>query len=159
MQTAVLTLRPGRLEDLAEMQQLYVDTISTICTPDYNAEQIHVWASGIENKHRWRAVLENQYVIVEQKESKIVGYGTLENGSYIDLLFVHKDFQRQGIAAQLLHALEQKAVALTSSGLTSNVSKTAKGLFEKKGFQVIQEQNNFIKGVEIINFKMFKNLP
>ncbi|QMU30628.1 GNAT family N-acetyltransferase [Adhaeribacter radiodurans] len=158
MQTEVLTLRSGKLDDLAEMQQLYVDTITTICTKDYNKKQLQVWAAGVKNKQRWLAIFENQYVIVAQKGSKIVGYGTLENGSYIDLLFIHKDFQRQGIADQLLNALENKAIKLNSPKLTSNVSKTAKGLFERKGFQVIQEQNNLIKGVEIVNYKMFKNL-
>jgi hypothetical protein len=31
------------------MQQLYVDTIQSVCRKDYNQEQINVWISSVDN--------------------------------------------------------------------------------------------------------------
>ena len=42
-----LKIREGQLKDLPEMQQLFVETISTVCINDYNLQQIAVWASPV----------------------------------------------------------------------------------------------------------------
>ena len=46
---------------------------------------------------------------------KIVGYGTLKEGNYIDLFYTPKDFQRQSIATQILSKLESKAKKNTTN--------------------------------------------
>jgi putative acetyltransferase len=153
-----LTLRNGKLEDLAELQQLFVDTVKTICRKDYNTEQIKVWTSGIENIERWAKIFTSQYVLIAEQENKIVGFATLENGNYIDLFYVHKDFQRKEIAKKLYKEIEAKAKLQRQTKLTSDVSKTAKPFFKHVGFEEIKEQKIIRKGVELINFKMIKEL-
>ncbi|WP_423146258.1 GNAT family N-acetyltransferase [Rubrolithibacter danxiaensis] len=151
-------LRPAKPEDLAEIQQLYIDTISTICKKDYNENQIQAWISGIENKQRWIDALIKQHFVVAELNDEIIGYASLADGCHIDLFYVHKNYQRQGIANQLLQELEKEAIKLQINILTSNVSKTAKPFFEKNGFKVVLEQVNNIKGVEIMNYRMIKEL-
>lgn len=153
-----MTLRNGKLEDLAELQQLFVDTIKTICRNDYNTEQIKVWTSGIENTERWEKIFKTQYVLVAERENKIVGFATLENGNYIDLFYTHKDFQRRGIAQKLYEKIEAEARRQRQTKLTSDVSKTAKVFFLHIGFEEIKEQQIIRKSVELINFKMIKEL-
>ncbi|WP_084085316.1 GNAT family N-acetyltransferase [Chryseobacterium sp. YR221] len=76
----------------------------------------------------------------------------------IDLLFVHKDYQHQGIAKALYTQIEQEALQQEASILNADVSKTAKPFFEKMGFKVNAEQTVHLKGVDLINYKMSKNL-
>jgi putative acetyltransferase len=150
--------RKGQLDDLTEMQKLFVDTITTICKTDYDSDQIKAWTSGIDNKQRWDDILTKQFVLVTQHADKIVGFATLANRNYIDLFFVHKDHQRQGIAQRLLDDIETEARRLKQTTLTSDVSKTARPFFEKNDFKVLTEQNVKIKNVKLTNYKMTKTL-
>lgn len=150
------SLRRATLEDLAEIQQLFVETIETICSKDYSKEQIMVWTSSIENQEKWQKMIVNQYFILAIETDKIVGFGSLENDDYLDVLYVHKDFQQKGIANFLYEILEKEAISKNATQLISDVSITAKPFFESKGFEVIQQQEVIRQNVSLINFKMIK---
>ncbi|MFH7012174.1 GNAT family N-acetyltransferase [Flavobacterium sp. FlaQc-52] len=153
-----MNFRKATLPDLKEMQELFVATIKSVCQKEYNEQQIEVWASGVNNTERWIEVIEKQFVLLALIENKIVGYGTLKDSNYIDFFYIHKDFQRQGIANNLLTRLELEAKKRSSKTITSDISITAKPFFEKKGFMVKAKQKNIKSGVELINYKMEKNL-
>ena len=152
-----IKIRHVNINDLSEIQALYAETIKSTCKKDYNPEQINVWTSSVENKARWQEALLHQYFLVAEINGKIVGFASLENGDYIDFMYVHKDHVRQGIAGRLYEALEKESERLGYTGITSDVSKTARPFFEKKGFQVVKENKRRIKGVEMINYRMIKN--
>ncbi|MDY0987773.1 GNAT family N-acetyltransferase [Flavobacterium sp. CFBP9031] len=153
-----MTFRNATISDLNEMQQLYIETIQSVCKKDYNEAQREAWISGVKNTERWIAVIETQYVLLAVIENKIAGFATLKDGDYIDFFYIHKDFQRQGIADKLLTKLELEAQKQHSKMITSDISITAKPFFEKKGFVAKAEQKNVRLGVELINYKMEKNL-
>lgn len=158
MNSSKVSIRLSKLGDLKEMQKMFVDTISTICKDDYSPEQIKAWTSSIENTQRWIDKLSSQYFLVAELDNKMVGYASLENNNYIDLLYIHKDYQRQGIAGRLYLEIEKEAIQRKATVLSSDVSETAKRFFEKKGFKTITPKTNLIKGVEIKNYKMAKTL-
>ncbi|MCM0664875.1 GNAT family N-acetyltransferase [Flavobacterium tyrosinilyticum] len=151
-------LKKATISDLPEMQELFVQTIQSVCKNDYNPEQIEAWTYGINNKERWLEVIEKQYVLLAVIENKIAGFATLKGGNYIDFFYIHKDFQRQGIADKLLAELELEAQKQHSKMITSDISITAKPFFEKKGFVAKAEQKNIRLNVELINYKMEKQL-
>ncbi|WP_337968451.1 GNAT family N-acetyltransferase [uncultured Flavobacterium sp.] len=153
-----MNFRIATISDLQEMQQLYIETIQTVCKNDYNPVQIEAWISGVKNINRWTEVIETQFVLLAIMQNQIVGFGTLKNGNYIDFFYIHKDFQRQGIADKILAELELEAQKQHSKIITSDISITAKPFFEKKGFVVKAEQKNIRLGVELINYKMEKDL-
>lgn len=150
--------RKATISDLKEMQKLYIETIQHVCKNDYNSAQIDVWISGAKNTERWIDVINTQFVLLATIEDKIVGFGTLKDGNYIDFFYIHKEFQRQGIANKILTELELEAKNQHSKVITSDISITAKPFFEKKGFIVKTEQRNIRLGVELINYKMEKSL-
>lgn len=153
-----IIIRNAVLSDLNEMQELFVQTIESVCTNDYNPDQINAWISGVKNTERWIEVITTQFVLLAIAENKITGFGTLKNGNYIDLFYIHKDFQRKGIAQRILNELELEAKNQHAQIITSDVSITAKPFFEKNGFVVKAEQKNIILDIEIINYKMEKEL-
>ncbi|KAF2512556.1 GNAT family N-acetyltransferase [Flavobacterium foetidum] len=153
-----MDFRKATISDLSEMQELYIATIQSVCKNDYNTEQIEAWIYGVNNKERWIDVIETQFVLLAVIEDKIVGYGTLKDANYIDFFYVHKDFQRKGIADKILAELELEAKKQHSKIITSDISITARPYFEKKGFVVKTEQKNIRLGVELINYKMEKEL-
>jgi putative acetyltransferase len=153
-----MIFRAATNSDLPEMQKLYIETIQEVCKNDYNNEQLKVWSSGVENTERWLEVIKTQFVLLVIIENIIAGFGTLKDGNYIDFFYIHKDFQRQGIADKILNELEAEARKSGAKTLTSDVSITAKPFFEKKGFVVTAEQRNIRVNVELINYKMKKEL-
>ncbi len=147
-----------QLSDLNEMQKMFVDTISTICKKDYSPEQIKAWVSSIENRQRWTDKLTSQHFFIAELDNQIVGYASLESNDTIDFLYVHKDFQRKGIAERLYREIEKKSMKSQAKNLYAEVSITAKLFFEKMGFTIIATKSNHIKGVEILNYNMEKQL-
>ncbi|WP_278381417.1 GNAT family N-acetyltransferase [Chryseobacterium arthrosphaerae] len=158
LNNASISIRKGSLNDLPAMQQLFADTIQVICKNDYNDLQRNAWSAGADNKERWMNVIKSQYVLIAEAENQLVGFSTLDQGTYIDLLFVHKDLQHQGIASLLYAKMEEEALRHGQKQLTADVSKTARPFFEKSGFRILKEQTVNVKGIDLINYKMIKNL-
>lgn len=153
-----MNFRKATILDLQEMQEMYIETIKWVCKNDYSPLEIDAWVSGLNNVERWLKVIHAQFVLLAIIQNKIVGYGTLKDGNYIDFFCVHKDFQRQGIADKVFNQLELEAKKENSKTITADVSITAKPFFDKKGFMIKAEQKNIRLGVELINYKMEKEL-
>ena len=153
-----ISIRLATLIDYKELQQLFVDTISSVCSKDYNAQQIKVWTESVENEQRWLNILTRQYVIVALRKNRIAGFCSLDNGDYIDLLYVHKDYQRQGIATKLYSFIENEARVNNTTIIDADVSKTAKSFFEQKGYKVVKSQKCRANQLELTNFVMCKRL-
>lgn len=151
-------IRIGHHKDLTELQKLFHETIYSICSKDYDDQQIKTWAAGADDKVRWNKMIKNQQLFVAMNGSKITGFCSLDQGNHIDLLFVHKDYQRKNIASQLYTHAEESALLRNQKSITADVSITAKPFFEKMGFTLIKEQKIMVKNVDFINFKMKKNL-
>ena len=92
------------------------------------------------------------------EEGVIVGFGSVNDDGYMHTLFVHKDFQHQGVATSLYKHLEAYARERGAKRLTSEVSITAKPFFEKQGFQVDEEQKRKANQMCLTNYKMSKQL-
>ena len=84
---------------------------------------------------------------------QIVGFADMDSTGYLDRLYVHKDFQRHGIASELCDRLEQAA---NVENFTTHASITAKPFFEKRGYQVMCVQQVERKGVLLTNYVMKK---
>ena len=151
-------IRLAKNSDLTEIQTLFVETIEAVCKNDYSPEQIEVWTSSVKNTPRWIDKLTKQYFLVAQINNQIVGFASLEKQDYLDLLYVHKDHQRKGIAAQLYQEIEARAIDRGAAIINADVSITAKPFFEQFGFEIITAQINNLKNVEIINYRMSKVL-
>ena len=88
---------------------------------------------------------------------EIIGFGSMEAGGYLDTLYVHPHYQRQGIAQQLLNRLEAWALARGAAGLTVEASMVAQPFFRKNGYGVIRKQKHQLLDELLINFVMQKS--
>lgn len=149
-----ITTRRTAPEDLEELQALFVETIRATCSNDYNKDQINAWTASVENIDRWNRLISHQYSIIAEIDSKIVGLAALDDPEYLDFLYVHKDYQRKGIANILYDEMKLESLHQGHYKLISDVSITAKPFFESKGFEVVKENKKEIRGVEITNYRM-----
>lgn len=152
-----LSIRRATLRDMPELHKLFVETIRNIASRDYDPDQIRIWTASIQKKKRWEDAVLNQYFILLEKEDQLLGFGSLDQGNYIDFMYVHKDYQGQGIASLIYQELLEEARRQGETRLSSDVSKTARPFFEKKGFKAVKENIMYIEGIEIRNYRMINH--
>jgi putative acetyltransferase len=152
----MITIRPATPDDLAEITELFYQTITLVNSKDYDPRQIESWAANAKNTNGWLQRLQEQYFILAEIEKEIVGFGSVAKDGYLDLLYVHHAFQRQGVARRLLDSLEQNANECKLASIYSDVSITARPFFEKHGYHIEQEQSKDVNGVIFRNFLMRK---
>ena len=68
-------------------------------------------------------------------DGEAAGFASLLGADVLDLLHVDPRFARRGVGAALIDALARLAAARGAERLTSDVSDTARPLFERQGFE------------------------
>ena len=153
-----IEIRQATLEDIPEITSIFRDTIIHVNSKDYSEKQIKVWASGADDIEKWKERIKKFYFIVAEIENTIVGFAYLNNGNYFDGLFVHQDYQRQGIASKLLRIIESQVMMNGFEDIKSDVSITALPFFDNKYYEVISKQKKHFKGMVFENYKVVKAL-
>ena len=148
-----MTLRDYTKTDCAELAELFYDTVHTVNAKDYTQEQLDAWATGKVNLEAWNESFQAHHTVVAEMDGKIVGFGDMDETGYLDRLYVHKDYQRRGVATAICDALEQNTEA---AEFTTHASITARPFFEKRGYTVVREQQVERGGVWLTNFIMKK---
>ena len=77
----------------------------------------------------------------------------MDSKGYLDRLYVHKDYQRQGVATAICDELER---AVKAGKYTTHASITARPFFQKRGYRVVREQQVERCGILLTNFVMEK---
>ena len=90
----------------------------------------------------------DRYTLVAVDDGCIVGFGDIDKTGYLDMLFVHKDYQGQGIASSICDRLEE---TITTDMITTHSSITAKPFFEKRGYKSAKEQQVIRNGIYLTN--------
>ena len=75
----------------------------------------------------WDASFWAHKTIIAVKNGEIVGFGDMDETGYLDRLYVHKDYQGQGVASAICDELERFAAGKT---FTTHASIKAKLLFQ-----------------------------
>ena len=136
------------------MAELFYQTVHTVNAKDYPKEQLDVWATGNVDLSKWNSLFTEHYTIIALEDDTIIGFGDIDETGYLDKLYVHKDFQRQGVASAICSELEQ---AVSSDTIITHASITAKPFFESRGYKNIKEQQVVRNGIYLTNFVMEKH--
>lgn len=147
-----MQIRKYQSSDCREMTELFYETVHTVNLRDYSAEQADAWAPGNPDTDQWDRSFLEHYSIVAVEDGRIVGFGDIDESGYLDRLYVHKDYQRQGIAAALCDRLENHV----SGKIEVHASITAKPFFENRGYRTVKKQQVERKGIFLTNYVMEK---
>ena len=151
-----MTIRPYHSEDCGELARLFYETVHTVNAADYTPEQLDAWATGKKPLDTWDRSFRANTTLVAEAGGQIVGFADMDDGGYLDHLFVHRDFQRRGVATALCEALEAGCSCLR---YTTHASITARPFFQNRGYRVVREQQVDCRGVLLTNFVMEKPGP
>lgn len=142
--------------DAEEVVSLFYETVHAVNKRDYTHEQLCAWAPQNISVEKWNKSLLANYTIVVVIDNVIAGFGDIDSTGYFDHLFVHKDFQSQGIAGKIILDIESYARNKCFSTIKVAASITAKPVFERYGYIVVKEQSVERFGQNLTNFLMEK---
>lgn len=148
-----MKLRYYQSGDCKALADLFYQTVHSVNAADYTEEQLNAWASGAVDLNQWDQSFFSHCTLVAEQDGLIVGFGDMAPDGYLDRLYVHKDYQREGVASAICEALE-KTVTGT---VTTHASITAKPFFEHRGYRVTLEQQVIRRGVALTNYVMEKS--
>ncbi|MEM9548595.1 MAG: GNAT family N-acetyltransferase [Bacteroidota bacterium] len=144
--------------DLDAITNLFKITIENTARKDYSPQEITSWAEGAKYTDNWLKRIDTHYYLLVKVKDKLIGMASLDKYGYLDVIYVHPDYQGHGIASTLLYKMEEKAKADGHERITSDVSITAKPFFLHKGYSVIRPQLVLCRGIVLRNYHVYKTL-
>lgn len=148
-----MEIREYKSSDCDKIADLFYNTVHFINAKDYTQEQLNVWATGNVDIYKWNKSFLNNYTLVAEENTMIIGFGDINNEGYLDRLYVHKDYQNIGIATAICDKLEKHYPV---RHIITHSSITAKPFFEKRGYKVIKKQFVERNGINLKNYIMKK---
>ena len=153
-----VSLRPALAADAPVLAELFRASIEELAQEDYSDAQIEAWAAIADDEAAFAQKLGGALTIVALHGSAIVGFASLKGADVIDMLYVHPNAARKGVATQLCDALEKLAAARKTTILKADVSDCAMGFFAMRGFEPIQRNMVFLGDEVLGNTTMTKKL-
>ncbi len=147
-----MILRKYKSSDCPHLARLFYETVHTVNAKDYTPAQLYAWADGRVNLAQWDASFLAHHTVAALLDDVYVGFGDIDQTGYLDRLYVHKDYQRQGIATAICRELERSV----SGDITVNASITAMPFFAQRGYRIVKEQQVIRQGVSLTNYVMMK---
>ena len=147
-------VREYRPDDLEAVVMLFRRSVREVASRDYQPAQISAWAPEAPDLEAWARRLRTGGVFVYERDDQIAGFARVDVTGCVDLLYVHPEVQRQGVARALFDRVISWAVSRGIRHLRSEVSITARPFFEGMGFCVVREQVVERRGISLKNFRM-----
>jgi putative acetyltransferase len=150
-------LRRAEFRDIPALKQLFQETVLSVNRQDYTEEEVTDWASCGDNDERWEQIVLAHYTLVAKNEKgNLLGFTALSAEGYLNSIFVHKDFQGQGIASALYSLVEKRARAEGVNAITADISLTAYPFFKGQGFVVEEVRSRKANRLCLKNYRMVK---
>ncbi|MEH2132255.1 MAG: GNAT family N-acetyltransferase [Nostoc sp.] len=133
MQPNHIKIRLAQPQDRNQIFDIRRDAIQILCSRDYSPEQIQALLNDAELEQSQRAGIKDIVFVAEIGE-KIVGFSAYSR-YWVNALYVHPQYVRQGIGTELLKTIESEACSQNIKTLAVCASITGKPFYEASGYQ------------------------
>lgn len=147
--------RKLQIEDLKNALDLVKRTFDEFEAPCYSEVGVDSFYK-FANYENLKNEIENNdiNILVATDYKKIIGVIAIKNKNHIAMLFVDKEYQKQGIGKKLIRVAKGE-YNLNNTDLTVNSSPYAFEFYKKIGFEKIEEEKE-IDGIKFIPMKLEK---
>ncbi|SCZ67910.1 GNAT family N-acetyltransferase [Thiohalomonas denitrificans] len=153
-----MEIRPYQDNDFEAVLACFNRSVREIAFRNYMPDEVEAWAPVSPDLDAWARRLETGAVFLAVVEGQVGGFVRVEESGYVDLLYVDPAHERKGIGRSLLEFASAWAVRHGAIRLESDVSISARPLFQLMGFRVTEERFVERRGVVLKNFRMEKNI-
>ncbi len=158
MKLDTMLIRSYQTRDAREVADLFTQSIHHIESNYYSSDEKTAWAPNPPNYQFWSARLGRTQPSLAMINQRIVGFIEIDNRGYVDCLYIHYQYQRMGIANQLLTYAITKAIKMDLKEIYVDASKVAKPFFLSQGFLLIKKNHVLKNGQRLVNYRMRKVL-
>lgn len=153
-------IRPYTDADAAALAHLFTDAVHQLTTSHYDAVQREAWAPQPPDLAYWKARLQALHVLVAEDDggSSPLGFVGFADSGHIDLLFTAPGAGRRGVASRLYLAAEATLASQGATRLHTQASLLSRPVFERLGFEVLQEEQVSLRGAMFRRFVMAKQI-
>ncbi|MZR62352.1 GNAT family N-acetyltransferase [Alcanivorax sp. DP30] len=149
-------IRPLEAADLSQLIGVFRDSIQVSTAGHYDQQQRDAW-SRAQNHESLISLLSEGDTVVAEWDQELVGFAQRIN-DYINMIYVHPDSARVGIATLMYQHLEDGARVEGVDALSAHVSLTAHDFFQFMGFDSEGEEQADRNGVTLTRHRMRKSL-
>lgn len=152
----VLVRAYRRRDDAKGTHAAYRLAITRTASADYEPKEIAAWVgAGDVDLSQWDAHRTAAHTFVAVVDKQIAGFVDFLGDGLLDMLFVHPDFGRRGIARMLVARVKREAGLVGLSALHTHASRTARPAFEQFGFWVVTSRpDNIVNAHTVPNYEM-----
>ena len=154
----ILDIRHHQVSDAAAIAELVHLAVHQIPDRYYSLEQKSAWAPSADNIDYWLERLVSKKPFVAEFEGQVTGFAELDPDGTIDNLYVHPDYQRMGIASQLIKTVESEARQFGLKRLSTRASEVGRYFFLNNQFELISIEETEIRGVKLHRYLMTRQL-
>lgn len=147
-------MRKWRPQDLDATIETFRRSVLELAAGDYSPEELQAWAPEEADYGAWERRMEGSRGWIFEINGKLGGFITTDAPGHIDLLYVHPQYNRMGVASALLELLVADAGSRGITALATEASRTARPFFEQMGFSVLRAERAERDGVAIERFVM-----
>ena len=151
-------IRPWREADTGELAEVFRRSVREVASRDYRPLQIEAWAAAPGGATAWDERMKARVVFVAEEAGRLIGFIQYESPDHIDMIYVHPERQRRGVASALLAALEAEARRRGVTVLNVEASIGSRPFFAARGFETILPQIVTAHGQDFLNYRMSKRL-
>jgi len=154
----MIEIRDYRDSDCEALAGIFQRAVREIARKDYSPVQVMAWAPDARDMAQFAARRTAKPTFVAEYDGQLAGFTDLDGDGHIDMFYVNPDCQRRGVASAMLRFLAERAQSERRKRLHSEVSITARPVFERHGFKVLAYQTVQTNGQALGNYRMEKLL-
>ena len=158
MNLTSLSIRKYRADDAQALTEIFYNAVESLSGDGYSPEEVRAWAPLPIDYDDWKKRLAHHRPWVAVLHSTPIGFISLLPNGEVGLAYIHRAFQRRGVASKLYEAVENEAHSNGIKHLHVEASHAAKPLFERLGYDVTDCNRVERRGMELTNWKMKKAL-
>lgn len=156
--TTTVALRPTLPADAPLLAAIFRASIDGLAAEDYSPAQCEAWIAAADDEARFAKKLGDQLTLIATIERQPVGFASLKDNDYLDMLYVRPEAAHRGVAKALVDALETLAAARGVTRITTDASDTARDFFAHRGYTATRRNTVEVNGQWLANTSMEKTL-
>ncbi|MEB3358262.1 MAG: GNAT family N-acetyltransferase [Synechococcales bacterium] len=149
---SAMHIRPACESDLADLANLYRETVLAIAPQQYTPAQTQAWAASAVDGVSFRQFILGPTTYVAVDDTGIVGFAGIEATGHVTSTYVRGDRIRQGIGSALMEVVLAHACQHHLPRLYAEASEFSLGLFKKFGFRLYDTEEVDRGGVKFTRY-------
>ncbi|WP_072054547.1 GNAT family N-acetyltransferase [Aliivibrio fischeri] len=154
----MIVIKTYQEENASALWDLFFNTVRKVNRKDYSNEQVTAWAPESFDTDVWKSKMQSLNPFIAEIDDEVVGYSDLQDDGLIDHFFCHYQHQGKGVGNALMTHILELAKERKLPRVYSHVSITAKPFYERFGFTVVKPQRIDVRGEQLINYVMERQI-